>query len=157
MDLPNLGSTNVAQIAIVVRDIDEACRRWSDVLGQPIPKVIVTEPGNEVAMTYKGAPSNARAKLAFFSLGPVQLELIEPLGGASTWQKALDSRGEHVQHIAFWVEGMQASVDFLRERGIAMTQRGDMMEEGQYAYFDSEERLGVTLELLERKRNARAV
>jgi len=36
-----------------------------------------------------------------------------------------------------------------------MIQRGDMGE-GQYAYFDAEARLGVTLELLERKRESRA-
>jgi 4-hydroxyphenylpyruvate dioxygenase-like putative hemolysin len=85
----------------------------------------------------------------------VQLELIEPLGGASVWQEALDAKGESVQHIAFWVEGMQRSVDFLKSHGIPMVQRGDMGE-GQYAYFDAEETLGVTLELLERKRESRA-
>ena len=151
----NLGSTQVSQIAIVVKDIAEACRRWSDLLGQPIPNVIVTQPGDEVEMTFRGAPSGAQAKLAFFNLGQVQLELIEPMGGRSTWQEALDQNGESVHHIAFWVEGMQKSVDFLRERGIPMVQRGDMGE-GQYAYFDGEDKLGVTLELLERKRERRA-
>jgi hypothetical protein len=51
---------------------------------------------------------------------------------------------------------MQKSADFLKSNGIPMVQRGDMGE-GQYAYFDAEEKLGVTLELLERKREARAV
>jgi hypothetical protein len=50
---------------------------------------------------------------------------------------------------------MQKSVDFLRERGIPMIQRGDMGE-GQYAYLDAEGPLGVTLELLEQKRSSRA-
>ena len=153
--MESLGSTTLAQVAIVVRDIEEACRRWSALLGQPIPNVITTQPGDEVAMAFRGAPSNAQAKLAFFSLGPVQLELIEPLGGQSTWQEALEQKGEAVHHLAFWVEGMQKSVDFLRGQGVPMIQRGDMGE-GQYAYFDGEERLGVTLELLERKREARA-
>lgn len=153
--MENLGSTKLAQVAIVVRDIEESCRRWAIVLGQPVPGIIVTDPGERVAMTYGGAPSNAQAKLAFFDLGGVQLELIEPMGGPSTWQAALDARGESVQHIAFWVDGMQKSVDFLREQQVPMTQRGDMGE-GQYAYFDGDERLGVTIELLERKRAARA-
>jgi hypothetical protein len=51
---------------------------------------------------------------------------------------------------------MQKSVDFLKERGVPMIQRGDMGE-GQYAYFDGEEKLGVTLELLERQRESRAI
>ncbi len=151
----NLGSTALAQVAIVVRDIEAAARKWADVLGMPTPEVIITRPGLEVAQTYKGVRSSAQAKLAFFNLGQVQLELIEPMGGDSTWQEALDRNGEGFHHLAFWVDGMQKSVDFLRGRGIPMVQRGDMGE-GQYAYFDAEEELGVTLELLERKREARA-
>jgi methylmalonyl-CoA/ethylmalonyl-CoA epimerase len=156
MSATHLGSTTLAQVAIVVRDIEAAAKRYSEVLGLPVPNIIVTQPGDEVQMTFRGRPSNAQAKLAFFSLGPVQLELIEPMGGESTWQEALDRNGESVHHLAFWVEGMQRSVDFLREKGIPMVQRGDMGE-GQYAYFDAGAPLGVTLELLERKREDRAV
>ncbi len=150
-----LGGANLAQVALVVRDIEASARRWAALLGMPVPNVITTAPGLEVEQTYQGVPSDARAKLAFFQLGPVQLELIEPMGGDSTWQEALDRKGEGFHHIAFWVEGMQRSVDHLREHGIPMVQRGDMGE-GQYAYFDAEEPLGVTIELLERKREKRA-
>jgi methylmalonyl-CoA/ethylmalonyl-CoA epimerase len=151
----NLGSTTLAQVAIVVHNIEEAARRYADILGLPVPEPIVTGPGLEANQTYRGVPSDARAKLAFFSVGQVQIELIEPLGGASTWQEVLDRKGEGVHHIAFWVEGMQKSVDFLKSRGIPMVQRGDMGE-GQYAYFESEPQLGVMLELLEHVRAGRA-
>jgi methylmalonyl-CoA/ethylmalonyl-CoA epimerase len=151
----NLGSTTLAQVAIVVRNIEEAAQRYADILGLPVPEPIVTAPGLEVNQTYRGTPSEARANLAFFSVGQVQIELIEPLGGASTWQEVLDRKGECVHHIAFWVEGMQKSVNFLKSRSIPMVQRGDMGE-GQYAYFDSEPQLGVMLELLEQVRAARA-
>ncbi|GBC94646.1 hypothetical protein HRbin16_00430 [bacterium HR16] len=154
MSANNLGSTTVAQIAIVVRNIEQACQRWSQILGQPVPKVIITQPGNEVNMTYRGQPSNAQAKLAFFNLGQVQLELIEPIGEPSTWKEALDKNGESVHHIAFWTEDMQASAQFLKEHGIPLIQRGDMGE-GQYAYFDAQQQLGVQIELLERVRKAR--
>ncbi len=152
----NLGSTTLAQVAIVVHNIDEAAQRYADILGMPVPQTITTAPGLEVNQTYRGAPSDARAKLAFFSVGQVEIELIEPLGGASTWQEVLDRKGECVHHIAFWVEGMQKSVNFLKSRGIPMIQRGDMGE-GQYAYFDAEQQLGVTLELLENVRQGRAI
>jgi methylmalonyl-CoA/ethylmalonyl-CoA epimerase len=156
MSQTHLGSTTLAQVAIVVHNIEEATQRYADIFGLPVPDIIVTQPGREVNMTYRGEPSDAQAKLAFFNLGQVQLELIEPMGGASTWQEALDRNGESVHHLAFWVEGMQRSVDFLKSKGIPMVQRGDMGE-GQYAYFDAEGPLGVTLELLERKRDSRAV
>lgn len=151
----NLGSTIVAQIAIVVRDIEGASKRWAEILGMPVPNIIITQPGEEVNMAYRGQPSNAQAKLAFFNLGQVQLELIEPIGEPSTWNEALNQNGESLHHIAFWVEDMQASVDFLKQHGIPMIQRGDMGE-GQYAYFDAQDKLGVQIELLERVRKARA-
>jgi catechol 2,3-dioxygenase-like lactoylglutathione lyase family enzyme len=155
MSETSLGSTTVAQIAIVVKDIEAASRRYSEIFGLPVPNVIVTAPGDEVHQTYRGKPSNAQAKLAFFNLGQVQLELIEPMGGESIWQEVLDRKGEGPHHIAFWVEGMQKSVDFLKSHHAPMVQRGDMGE-GQYAYFDSEDSLGIALELLERKRDSRA-
>lgn len=151
-----LGSTTLAQIAIVVNDIVESSKRYAEVLGLPVPEIITTNPGLDVHQTYNGVPSNAQAKLAFLQLGQVQLELIEPLGGESTWQETLDRKGEGFHHIAFWVEGMQKSVDFLKSKGIPMIQRGDMGE-GQYAYFDAEDSLGITLELLEHVRAGRAI
>ena len=154
MSATGLDNTTLAQVAIVVRDIEEACRRWAKILGQPVPQVILTQPGEEVHITYRGQPSNAQAKLAFFQLGPVQLELIEPIGEPSTWKEALDKRGESVHHIAFWTKDMGASARFLQEQGIPLVQRGDMGE-GQYAYFDAEQQLGVQIELLERVRKER--
>lgn len=156
MSKTNLGSNTLAQVALVVKDIEASARKFADLLGQPFPNIIITEPGLNANMTYQGQPSNAQAKLAFFQLGQVQLELIQPLGGESTWQEALDKKGEGIHHIAFWVEGMQESVDFLKERGIPMIQRGDMGP-GQYAYFDAEGVLGITLELLEKERASRAL
>ncbi len=156
MENGHLGTTTLAQVAIVVKDIEASAKRYSEVLGLPVPGVITLVPGLEVKQTYCGLPSDARAKLAFFQLGPVQLELIEPMGGESTWQEVLDRKGEGFHHIAFWVENMQKRVDFLKGHGIPMIQRGDMGE-GQFAYFDAEKQLGVVLELLEQVRQERAV
>jgi 4-hydroxyphenylpyruvate dioxygenase-like putative hemolysin len=81
----------------------------------------------------------------------VQLELIEPLGEKSAWYEGLAARGEGVHHLAFWTEDMAASASALRENGIELAHRGDMGD-GQYAYFDAQEHLGVMVELLEHER-----
>ena len=90
---------------------------------------------------------DARAKLAFFDLGHVQLELIEPVGGPSTWQEFLDTKGEGVHHIAFNIEDMDAQVAMLEEKGMPLVQRGDF-QGGCYSYIDSTAQLGVMIELL---------
>lgn len=148
---PHIGNHRIAQIAIVVRDIEEAAKRWADLFGLEVPTPITTQPGLTVNQTYRGRPSDAQAKLAFLNLENVQIELIQPLGGESSWQQVLDEKGECVHHIGIWVDNAAGAQAFLSERGVDVLHRGDMGD-GQYVYFDSAERYGVMIELLENKR-----
>jgi catechol 2,3-dioxygenase-like lactoylglutathione lyase family enzyme len=141
----------LAQVAVVVENMDEAVKRWADLLGVDPPNVIVTDGGNDVNASYRGRATNDRAKLAFFDLGGVQLELIEPIGKDSAWYEGYEKRGQSLHHIAFWTDDMRKSVSFLDERGVPVIQRGDMGD-GQYAYFDGQEQIGTMIELLEQKR-----
>lgn len=141
----------LSQVAIVVRDIEAARKRYADFLGVPEPEIIITEPGSNVNLKYRGHASNDAAKLAFFDLGGVALELIEPIGNDSAWAEGLDEKGERVHHLAFWTEDMKAAKDHLDEHGAPMIMRGDMGE-GQYAYFDGIDNFGCFFEILEQKR-----
>ena len=148
MDNRGLGTTIMCQVGLIVRDIERSSEAYSRVFGLPIPEVIITD-GPEIAHTqFRGQPTDARAKLAFFDMGQVSLELIEPIGGPSTWREFLDERGEGVHHIAFTVEGTDEVVAFLAEAGIPVVQQGDYTG-GRYTYVDSAPTLGVILELLE--------
>ena len=143
-----LGSSVVCQIGLVVRDIERSTKAYADLFGVQVPDWSLTGP-EEVAHTrYRGQPTQARAKLAFFQLGSVSLELIEPLGGPSTWREFLETNGEGVHHIAFRIQGMAEQVGILDKRGMPPVQRGDYAG-GHYAYIDSAPQLGVILELLE--------
>jgi methylmalonyl-CoA/ethylmalonyl-CoA epimerase len=148
MNNQGIGSSVVCQVGLIVRDIERSIEAYSRVFGLPKPNVIVTD-GQESAHTrYRGEPTNARAKLAFFDMGQVSLELIEPIGGPSTWQEFLAEKGEGVHHIAFLVKGTDQVVAFLEAKGIAVIQQGDYTG-GRYTYVDSAPALGVILELLE--------
>jgi len=147
MDNP-LGTTTVTQVAIVVRDIEAKARAWARILSLPMPAIVVTDPVELAHTEYRGQPSPARAKLAFFQLGQVSLELIEPIGGPSTWQEHLDAHGESLHHIAFQIQGMQDKLAYLDANGIPLVQRGEY-KGGRYAYVDGMQALSVVLELLE--------
>lgn len=142
-----LGTTIVTQIALVVKDIDKTSEAFSKVFGLPKPEPIVTNPATAHPV-YRGEPTNARAKLAFFDMGQVSIELIEPLGGNSVWQEVLDEKGEGVHHIAFQVKGTDEVTAYLAEHDIPVIQQGHYTG-GMYTYVDSEPVLGVMLELLE--------
>ncbi len=148
MATKGLGTDIVTQIGLVVRDIDQKIEAFSQVLGAEKPQVIITAGETEAHTRYCGEPSQARAKLAFFNLGQVSLELIEPIGGPSTWKDFLDLKGEGVHHIAFQVKGTQQVVKFLESHAIEEVQRGDYTG-GRYTYMDGSAQLGVILELLE--------
>jgi methylmalonyl-CoA/ethylmalonyl-CoA epimerase len=148
MNNQGIGSNVVCQVGLIVRDIERSMEVYSRVFGVPKPQCIVTD-GPEVAHTrYRGEPTDARAKLAFFDMGQVTLELIEPIGGPSTWQVFLNERGEGVHHIAFFVKDTGQVVAFLEQNDIAVIQQGDYTG-GRYTYVDSTSALGVILELLE--------
>ena len=145
---PPLGSTTIVQVGIVVHDIATTAAAWAEVLGLPVPEVIITAPVEQAQTECRGQSTPARAKLAFFHLGQVALELIEPIGGPSTWAEHLAAHGQSIHHIAFVIQGMAAQIANLGGRGIPLLQRGEYTG-GRYAYLDGMERLGAVLELLE--------
>jgi hypothetical protein len=142
-----VGTHIVTQIAVVVKDIDKTSEAWSKVFGLPKPPVVITDAvaGEDV---YRGERTYAQAKLAFFNLGQVALELIEPVGTDSVWYEVLAERGEGVHHIAFDIQGTEHVTEYLAEYGMPVIQQGKYTG-GMYTYVDSEPVLKVMLELLE--------
>ena len=148
MSKQELGSNIVCQVGLIVRDIEKSAEAYSQVFGMPKPPVIITDEAKIAKTMYRGEPTNAQAKLAFFQMGQVSIELIEPIGGPSTWQEFLDEKGEGVHHIAFRIQGTDEVVTFLEGQGIRVVQQG-LYTGGMYTYVDSAPALGVILELLE--------
>lgn len=145
---PYFGIPVVTQIGLVVKDIDRSIGHYATIFNLPRPEVIVTDEYEVAKTSYRGQPSFARAKLAFFNFGQVQIELIEPIGEPSTWKEVLDEKGEGIHHIAFQVKGTDQVVAFLEDQGIPLVQQGHYTG-GMYSYLDGSEKLGVVLELLE--------
>jgi catechol 2,3-dioxygenase-like lactoylglutathione lyase family enzyme len=142
------GTAMLTQVGIIVQDIEAKTRAWAEILGLPVPEILITDSYDRAQTEYKGEPSAARARLALFHLGQVDLELIEPIDGPSAWQDQLDEQGEGLHHIAFEVEDIRGKVASLEARELSLVQRGEYPG-GRYAYFDGRARLGAILELQE--------
>jgi len=140
----------LTQIAFTVPDIEKASKAWAAALGVPVPEWHLTDPVEQAHTKYQGRPTPARAKLAFFNLGQVSIELIEPVDGPSTWRDGLEAVGYGVHHVAFHVEDADAAVARLGEQGVPVVQTGDYTG-GRYIYLDAIKQLGVTLELLAKR------
>jgi methylmalonyl-CoA/ethylmalonyl-CoA epimerase len=148
MENKGLGTNVICQVGLIVRDIERSAEAYSRILGLPKPSVIVTDPAEIAHTRFRGQPTGAQAKLAFFDMGQASLELIEPIGGPSTWREFLDEKGEGVHHIAFVVKGTDQVVQHLAGHDVEVIQQGDYTG-GRYTYVDSSAALGVILELLE--------
>ena len=144
----SLGSSVICQIGVIVRDIERSIQAYADLFGIDPPTWSLTDPKETAHTRYHDQPTAARAKLAFFQLGSVSLELIEPVGAPSTWREFLETHGEGVHHIAFRIQGMDEQLALLERKGMPAVQRGDYTG-GCYAYVDATPQLHVILELLE--------
>lgn len=143
-----LNTNVITQIGILVHDIEKTAQKYAEFFGVEKPQIIVTDPVEQAQTEYNGARSEARAKLAFFHMGSLDLELIEPDQTPSTWRDHLNKHGEGVHHIAFVIEGMKEKIELLGQNGYALQQKGEYTG-GRYAYIDTFKDLKVLIELLE--------
>lgn len=148
MDKNVLGNNFITQIGLLVNDIEKTSQVYADFFGVEKPQWFLTDTVDKANTEYRGKPTEARAKLAFFNMGSLQLELIEPDHEPSTWREALDADGEGVHHIAFVVKGMKDKIMLMENNQMPLLQKGDYTG-GRYAYMDSVKDLKVILELLE--------
>jgi methylmalonyl-CoA/ethylmalonyl-CoA epimerase len=143
------GLKKVVQIALVVKDIEASSKLWADLLGMPAPEIRTTRPGHEVNQIYRGKPSEGQVKLTFFNLGQVVIELLQPISEGTSWKEWLDNKGEGVQHLGFQVADPDKTSSSLEKAGYPVFHKGryDSLD-GTYIYHDTQEALGVVIELL---------
>ncbi|HVN83119.1 MAG TPA: VOC family protein [Terriglobia bacterium] len=150
------GMKTIVQVAIVCRDIEACSKRWAALLGMDLPKITTTKPGREVNLVYRGKPSNGQVKLAFFETGQTVLELLQPVGGNTSWQEILDGNGEGVHHIAFKIQNVEKTLKACNALGMPNIHQGRFdSNDGTYIYLDSRKDLGVTIELLHEDKDDR--
>jgi methylmalonyl-CoA/ethylmalonyl-CoA epimerase len=136
---------NIAQIALVVDDIEKYIAAYAAALGIEPPTWRLTGPEEETHARYLGKETDARAKLAFIKFANLSIELIEPVGAPSVWAAALKRDGPGVHHIAF--RGNDRTV-YIHGLGLPVTQTGDF-KGGNYTYLDGKDKLGLDIEILE--------
>ena len=146
-----LGNNVITQIGILVHDVEKVSEAYAKFFGVEKPTPFWTDVQELAQTEFNGEPSPARAKLAFFDMGSLQLELIEPDQHPSTWRNHLNEHGEGPHHIAFIIDGMKEKVALMESRNMPLVQKGEYTG-GRYAYMDTFKDLKIMLELLENDR-----
>jgi methylmalonyl-CoA/ethylmalonyl-CoA epimerase len=141
----------IAQVALIVKDVETTKRKFAEFLGVSTPPTIDAGEYSVTQTVYNGEPApDANCLMAFFGLGSLQLELIQPNDAPSVWRDYLMQHGEGVHHLAFKIKDMKDMVAKCENFGMTLVQKGEYgSANGRYAYLDSYADLKCLIELLE--------
>lgn len=106
----------IQKISAIVKDV-EATSRLFESLWNVAPWLVVEKNFSKEHMIL-GAPG--RVKVAQAKLGPLVLELIQPLAGDTIWAGILKTNGEGLSHIGFAVEDQDQVESNLKSCGAEM-------------------------------------
>jgi hypothetical protein len=143
----------VAQVALIVKDLDKTVENYWHFFGigpwhfYTYGKPLVKK------MSYQGNPAEYKMRVALSWIGPLRIELIEVLEGPTVYADFVREHGYGVHHFGILVEDMKEAITQAREAGLTMTQDGAGFGkdgDGHYAYLNTEEIIGTTIELIER-------
>jgi len=115
--------SRVDQIGIVVRDLDKAVKYYESLgIGpfEPLGDLVYTK--REVL----GKPikfDSIELDIRVARVGPVELELIEPIKGEFLWKEYLDTKGEGIMQLGFYVDDIDREESRLVEKGLKVIYR----------------------------------
>ncbi|TVY05465.1 VOC family protein [Paenibacillus cremeus] len=152
--MEHIENRNLVKIGIVVGDIEAAAKHYAELFGMEMPKIRIPDLNRvpehkESGYTwYRGKFIPGRVKLANMQMGPVTVELLEAYDEPGPWNEYKVQYGQGVHFITFTISGFEQHIDFVESKGFPLTHKGEYGS-GRYCYFDSIEKLGVTLGLQE--------
>lgn len=98
--------TRIDHLGIAVRSLAESVKYYEQALG------LKCEHTEEVA--------SQKVRTAFFALGGVHLELLEPTAPDSPIAQFLEKRGEGIHHIAFATDNIAGQLGQARDAGVKL-------------------------------------
>jgi methylmalonyl-CoA/ethylmalonyl-CoA epimerase len=133
----------VGQIGVVVEDVDRAIAFYQSAFGLgPFDVMEIGAPN----VWDRGEEKPIKARLAFTTLGGVQLELIQILEGDSFHLEFLREHGEGIHHLGFFVKDFQAKLEQAKAMGFKVLQADPFGM--AYAYLDTRQPGGIIFELI---------
>lgn len=96
----------IDHLGIAVQSLEQASRLYRDVLGLPSGGT------EEIA--------DQKVRVAFFQLGDIRIELLEPTASDSPIAKFLDKKGPGLHHVAYRVADLSATLAALKSAGLRL-------------------------------------
>ena len=125
----------IDHIGIAVANLDEAIKYWENVIGLKCYNI------EEV--------KDQKVKTAFFKIGEVKIELLEPTSPESTIASFIEKKGPGVHHIAFAVDDTNEALADVESKGVRLIDKSARSgAEGlKIGFLHPKSTLGVLTEL----------
>lgn len=144
--MPGMLAKGAYQLGIVVPDIRKGMAFFKDKLG--VPEFLFIEKPELQDETYLGKPAPLRLHLAFGWAGEMQIELIQPIAGVSTYSKFLEHNPKGgIHHYGIEVPDHAQGVKEMEAAGFTLVQ-GGRHNETWFAYFDTTGVIGALTEIV---------
>lgn len=147
--IERLRMPRLAQVGMVVKDLESTIRQFEEVFG--IGPWLVLE-GETAYCLDRGRETTLKGRIGMGYSGGIQIELIQILEGDSFHLHTLGERDEGLHHLGFAVDNLEERLAAARAAGIGILQRGTLKQLGMtvdYAYLDTLDSVGVILELIQ--------
>jgi catechol 2,3-dioxygenase-like lactoylglutathione lyase family enzyme len=143
------GPLPISQIAFVVRDIDQALEDFNRTLGWGPWSIYEHKPPALHDTYLRGELTHYTMIGAEAHVGPVDVELIQPVEGPSIYKEWLDEHGEGVHHIAVMrptLEDAAETEEYFEKLGAPVIMEGRIGESIRFFYVDTQPMLKVIME-----------
>lgn len=98
--------THIEHIGIAVKNLQESIDYFEKVLNLKCYKIEEVE--------------DQKVKTAFFQVGETKIELLESTSPDGPIGKFIEKKGEGIHHLAFSVDGLQESLEFVSSKGVQL-------------------------------------
>ncbi|MGD0916676.1 MAG: VOC family protein [Thermodesulfobacteriota bacterium] len=145
-----LGLPPISQIGFVVKDIDQAVEYYSSIFGIGPFTVYEFVPEKHWFME---EPSYLKLMMGKAAWGDLELELIQPIEGKSFHKEFLETHGEGIQHLGFFVPNYDETFEKFKAARFKPVMRVETYIETykghlRACYFDTRRTGGVMFEII---------
>lgn len=126
----------ITRIGIVVENLEEVTVSYRDILG--IGPWDISEYAFPALhdVTFQGRAVNTKWRAALARVGPVQLELLQPLSGDNLYYDFLRKHGEGIHHLQFMVDDIERTNRIMAAEGFPVLMGGGLLD-GGFAFYDT--------------------
>ena len=140
-------------IAVVVRDMDKAVEYYQSLgIATFKPEFMLDSSTYTYYEVYGKTPAPDtidKTRMRLVQIGPLLLELIQPVEGEPIYKEFLESNGEGTHHIAFSVDDLDEETAKLAKKGIPVITRIKLQTGISLAYVDIRKVGNVIIELIQ--------